>query len=90
VTDNSMIATEVLARYAADAAAEVPGIRGLAGRRGVRISDEAVELHLVVEWGASIPAVGAAVQERVAAYLSRMADIRPRAVNVVVDEIVGP
>ncbi len=91
-----MIATDVLASYAADAAAETAGVHGLVEstlhrHRGVRILDDdgrvTVELHLAVEWGASIPDVGRAVQQRVADYLARMADVRPAAINVVVDEI---
>jgi uncharacterized alkaline shock family protein YloU len=94
----ALISHDVLASYAADAALEVPGIRGLVdghlpGRRGVRIAvDEgrvAVELHVGVHWGASVPEVGASVQRRVADYLARMADVRPVSVEVVVDEI-GP
>ena len=90
------ISADVLASYAADAAREVPGVRGLVEsrlprRRGVRVSSEdgrvALELHLNVDWGASIPAVGRAVQQRVADYLERMADVRPASVDVVVDEI---
>ena len=92
------ISTEILARYAADAAREVEGVRELADsplprRRAVRVSgsDGAVrlELHLVTEWGASIPAVGRRVQERVREYLSSMADVEPASVEVVVDA-VGP
>ncbi len=92
------ISTEILARYAADAAREVEGVRGLADnplprRRAVRVSgtDDAVrvELHVVTEWGASIPAVGRLVQERVREYLRSMADVEPAAVDVVVDA-VGP
>ena len=48
-----------------------------------------VELHIVTEWGASIPAVGRLVQERVREYLKSMADVEPAAVEVVVDA-VGP
>jgi uncharacterized alkaline shock family protein YloU len=48
-----------------------------------------VELHLAVDWGASIPDVGREVQARVREYLQRMADVEPAAVDVVVDEI-GP
>src|SRR4029453_8096160 len=57
------ISADILARYAADAAREVAGVRGLAesplpGRRGVRVANEdgevRVELHLPVEWGASV------------------------------------
>jgi uncharacterized alkaline shock family protein YloU len=48
-----------------------------------------VELHVVTEWGASIPLVGRLVQERVRAYLRSMADVEPATVEVVVDG-VGP
>jgi uncharacterized alkaline shock family protein YloU len=48
-----------------------------------------VELHLAVEWGSSVPAVGREVQQRVAAYLARMAKVEPESVDVIVDEI-GP
>ena len=92
------ISTDILARYAADAAREVGGVRGLAesaipGRRGVRVAtgDDGVhvELHLEVAWGASLPELGREVQERVRDYLRRMADVEVAAVDVVVDE-VGP
>ena len=84
------ISTEILARYAGDAAREVEGVRGLAGRRGVRVHEDGrVELHLAVVWGASIPAVGRRVQERVREYLRHMADLEPSGVDVIVDEI-GP
>src|SRR5439155_8987645 len=73
------ISTEILARYAADAAGEVEGVRSLAGRRGVKVGEEdgvvRVELHLAVDWGASIPVVGRTVQDRVREYLGRMADV---------------
>jgi uncharacterized alkaline shock family protein YloU len=84
------ISADILARYAADAACEVDGVRGLAGRRGVKVGDDtSVELRIVAEWGASIPLLGRSVQERVREYLARMADIVPPAVEVVVDGI-GP
>ena len=76
---NAQISTDVLASYAADAAREVRGVRALEGRRAVRVSTEdgrvAVELHLGVDWGTSIPDVALAVQHRVRDYLTRMADI---------------
>jgi uncharacterized alkaline shock family protein YloU len=90
------ISTEVLARYAADAAREVDGVQALVEsplhrHKGVRVlpGDDGVrvELHLAVDWGASIPDVGRAVQEGVAAYLARMASIELQAVDVVVDEV---
>jgi uncharacterized alkaline shock family protein YloU len=87
------ISADILARYAADAATEVEGVRGLAGRRGVKVEGEdgsvRVELHLEVEWGAVIPDVGRSVQTRVGEYLAQMADIDPAEVEVVIDEI-GP
>ena len=48
-----------------------------------------VELHLAVDWGASIPELGRDVQARVREYLLRMADVDPATVDVTVDEI-GP
>ena len=92
------ISSEVLARYAADAAKEIEGVRGLVAsqlhrHRGVRVSGEdgtvTVELHLDVDWGADIPTLGREVQRRVLDYLERMAGSRPAAVYVVVDA-VGP
>jgi uncharacterized alkaline shock family protein YloU len=92
------ISSDILASYAADAAREVNGVRGLVEsalhrHKGVRIIDDEgrlrVELHLAVEWGASIPDVGREVQQRVAAYLERMAKVDPEAIDVIVDEI-GP
>jgi uncharacterized alkaline shock family protein YloU len=91
---HASIATDVLSRYAADAARQVPGVKGLAGRRGVRLDSDdgrlSVELHLAVDWGASIPDVGRAVQQNVREYLARMADVEPAAVDIVVDEIGPP
>ena len=93
------ISTDILASYAADAAREVEGVRGLVEsalhrHKGVRIVDEdgrvRVELHVAVEWGASIPEVGREVQERVAAYLGQMANVDPEAVDVIVDQIGPP
>jgi uncharacterized alkaline shock family protein YloU len=99
VSGDALISHDVLASYAADAALEVPGIRGLVdghlpGRRGVRIATDdgrlTVELHVAVEWGASVPEVGAHVQRRVAEYLGQMANVTPAAVDVVVDEVGTP
>jgi uncharacterized alkaline shock family protein YloU len=94
------ISSDILASYAADAAREVEGVRGLVEsalhrHKGVRIVDEEegrirVELHLAVDWGASVPDVGREVQRRVAAYLERMAKVEPHAVDVIVDEIGPP
>jgi uncharacterized alkaline shock family protein YloU len=93
------ISSDILASYAADAAREVDGVRGLVEsalhrHKGVRIADDEgrvrVELHLAVEWGAPIPEVGRQVQKRVAAYLERMAKVDPEAVDVIIDEIGPP
>lgn len=93
---HASISAEVLSRYAADAALEVDGVRGLVERalpyrRGVKLDEEdgrvKVELRLAVEWGASIPTVGREVQQRVREYLKRMADVEAERVDVVVDEV---
>jgi len=80
------ISPEVLGRYAADAAAEGPGVH-TKQRRGARVAGSEVEVHLVVDYGADIPQVAAEVQRRVVDYLRRMADLTPTAVNVVVDDV---
>jgi uncharacterized alkaline shock family protein YloU len=94
-----MISTEILASYAADAAREITGVRGLVEgarprHRGVKVTDDdgsvSFELHLAVDWGASVPVLGRSVQRRVADYLARMADVTPRRVDVFVDEIGPP
>jgi len=96
---HASISPDVLARYAADAALEVDGVRALVGshlprHRAVRIGvgDDgrvSVELHLAAEWGAPFGSVGSEVQARVSEYLARMADVQPAQIDVVVDE-VGP
>lgn len=90
------IAPDVLARYAADAALEVDGVAALVRERvrrhdGVRVSEEngafAVEVHLRVAPGVTMPKVGHDVQARVAAYLERMTGSPPATVDVVIREI---
>jgi uncharacterized alkaline shock family protein YloU len=83
---HSVISPDVLARYAVDAAAEVPGVH-TKHRRGARVVGSEVEVHVVVDHGANIPTVAAEVQRRVGDYLQRMADLTPAAVNVVVDDV---
>ncbi|MCP9485209.1 MAG: Asp23/Gls24 family envelope stress response protein [Gaiellaceae bacterium MAG52_C11] len=101
---HALISTDILARYAGDAAREVAGVRELVGsglhrhtlhrHDGTKVTREAgrvaVELHLSLDWDASAPAVGAQVQTRVADYLARMADVRPDSVDIVVDEFRPP
>jgi uncharacterized alkaline shock family protein YloU len=93
------ISSDVLATYAADAARDVEGVRGfvestLPRHKGVRVLETdggvRLELHIAVEWGASIPEVGRELQRRVSAYLARMASVEAEAVDVVVDEIGPP
>ncbi|HET6945161.1 MAG TPA: Asp23/Gls24 family envelope stress response protein [Gaiellaceae bacterium] len=87
------ISAEIIARYAADAAGEVEGVRALPGRKSVKVEDVEgsvrIEVHVVADWGASLPDIGATVQARVREYLASMTDVRPLVVDVVVDD-VGP
>ncbi len=93
---HAVISSEILASYAGDAAREVPGVSGLVEsalhrHRGVRVTSEdgrvSIELHLEVDWGASIPELGRGVQRRVREYLARMTDVDLAAVDVTIDEI---
>jgi uncharacterized alkaline shock family protein YloU len=86
VEGHSVISPEVLARYAADAAAEVPGVH-TKQRRGARVTGGEVEVHVVIDYGANIPEVAAQVQRRVIEYLGQMADVTPSSVAVVVDDV---
>jgi uncharacterized alkaline shock family protein YloU len=91
-----VISHEVLASYAADAARDVEGVRGLVDaprrRRGVRITEDdegsvAVEIHIELDWGAVAAGVGAAVQRRVAEYLRRTAKPSSLVVDVVIARV---
>jgi len=84
---HSVISPDVLARYAADAAADVPGVH-TKQRRGARVTGSEVEVHVVIDYGANIPDVAAEIQQRVSDYLAQMADMRPSSVNVVVDDVM--
>jgi uncharacterized alkaline shock family protein YloU len=99
VEGRASISSDILARYAADAARDVEGVSGLVEshlprHRGVRVLGEdgalRIEVHVQAEWGVSLPEVGREVQRRVRAYLERMADVEPESVDVVVDEIASP
>ena len=90
------ISSDIVARYAGDAAREVPGVAALVDsrlppHRGVRVSEDdgrvSIEVHVRVRADASAPEVGKAVQERVRSYLTRMANLEPAAVDVVVAEV---
>jgi uncharacterized alkaline shock family protein YloU len=84
---HSHISPDVLARYAADAAAEVAGVHTKQRRGAKVVGGSAVEVHIVVDYGANIPSVAADVQQRVSDYLAQMADARPSTVHVVVDDV---
>ena len=86
---HSVISPEVLARYALDAAAEVRGVHPK-HRRGARVGGNEVEVHVVVDYGADLRTVAAEVQQHVAEYLARMADVHPASVHVVVDDVERP
>jgi uncharacterized alkaline shock family protein YloU len=88
-----VISADVLARYAGDAAREVAGVSGLTRDAAEFSSSEekaAVVVHLELEWGASADAVARRVQERVAEYLARMADLDVASVDVVVERVGAP
>jgi uncharacterized alkaline shock family protein YloU len=67
--------------------------RGDPDRLGVRVASAGdavdLELHLVTEWGASIPAVAAGVERSVRTYLASMVDLDVRTVSVVVDDVAA-
>jgi len=95
----SVISPEVLARYAGDAACEVPGVAGLAEGplhrdRAIAIvgsnGSTAVTIHLELEWGSGAADVAREVQRRVAEYLERMANLTVGSVDVVVDGVGAP
>lgn len=96
---HSVISTDILASYAADAALGIDGVRGLVDgsrprHQGVKVVTDndavAVEIHLSVDWGMNAPEVGARVQMRVAEYLATMADLTPATVDVIFDEFGPP
>jgi uncharacterized alkaline shock family protein YloU len=88
-----VISNEVLARYAGDAALEVEGVSGLA-RDAAEISDGDgvvdIDVHIELEWGTGTDAVARRVQERVADYIERMANVHVGTVDVVVERVGAP
>jgi uncharacterized alkaline shock family protein YloU len=94
VEGHAVISADILARYAADATLEVPGVRGLVSsqlprHKGVRVLDEGkrVEVHIAVAWGVDVNTVGHEVVARVRQYLASMANSGETQVDVVVDEV---
>jgi len=88
-----VISTDVLARYAGDAAQEVEGVSGLTREAAhvVGTAEKAdVVVHLELEWGAAAEDVSRRVQDRVAEYLERMANLEVGSVDVVVERVGAP
>jgi uncharacterized alkaline shock family protein YloU len=88
-----VISTDVLARYAGDAALEVEGVSGLTrdAAHVVGTAERAdVVVHLELEWGAPAEEVARRVQGRVAEYLGRMANLEVGSVDVVVERVGAP
>jgi len=88
---HSVISPEVVGRYARDAVGSVHGVTQVVEgvRKGVRVDDDRVVVHVAVAWDVSIADVGAALQRQVADYLERMTHVRPAAVDVVVEDVGG-
>jgi uncharacterized alkaline shock family protein YloU len=88
-----VISTDVLARYAGDAAQEVEGVSGLTREAAhvVGTAEKAdVVVHLELEWGAAAEDVSRRVQDRVTEYLERMANLEVGSVDVVVARVGAP
>jgi uncharacterized alkaline shock family protein YloU len=94
---DAVISHEVLASYAADAAREVKGIHELVDgprrHKGIRVAEAdgatTVEVHVALDWGASSPDVGLAVQRRVVEYLARTARLPSVTVDVVIAAVAA-
>lgn len=94
MTDTPVISHEVLARYAGDAALEVEGVSALtrdaAEVTGGTDSAFDIDVHVELAWGAGAEGVARVVQERVAEYVARMANVDVRSVDVVVERVGAP
>ena len=91
--ETPVISPEVLARYAGDAALEVDGVSSLAGiAPEVRRTGDAADVvvHVELRWGAGSEHIARQVQERVAEYLGRMAELEVGSVDVVVERVGAP
>ena len=95
---HARISPDIVARYAGDAAREVPGVVGLVEstlprHAGVRVSGDRerpeIVVHLAVAWGTPVQALGREVQRRIGDFLGRMADVHPTSIDVVVESIGG-
>jgi uncharacterized alkaline shock family protein YloU len=88
-----VISNDVLARYARDAALEVEGVsrlaRDAAGVSGTEVGFD-IAVHVELAWGAAADGVARDVQERVAEYIERMANVSVGSVDVVVESVGAP
>lgn len=94
MTETPLISSDVLARYAGDAALEVEGVSGLA-RDAAEVTRDAggsvdVDVHVELVWGAAAETVARGVQERVSEYVERMANVRVGSVDVLVEAVGAP
>jgi uncharacterized alkaline shock family protein YloU len=97
---HALVSPDVLGAYAADAAREVQGVRGLVEgglprHRGVKVAvgeggAVRLELRIALTWDSGVAEACRQVQDRVAGYLATMAEVRPEAVDVLVAEIAAP
>lgn len=87
-----LISSDVLARYAGDAASEVTGVAVLGHEVEIADSDGAVtvKLHIELEWGKSAAETGKKAQRRVREYVERMTNKKVEAVEVVVERVTAP
>jgi len=91
--ETPIISPEVLARYAGDAALEVDGVSSLAATAPevtLRGGSADVVVDVELRWGAESEDVARQVQERVAEYLGRMAELEVGSVDVVVERVGAP
>ena len=92
--ETPVISTDVLARYAGDAALEVEGVSGLthdaAGVTGASDGAFDIDVHVELAWGAAAESVARGVQERVSEYVARMANVAVGSVDVVVERVGAP
>ena len=91
--ETPVISNDVLARYAGDAALEVDGVSSLAPDAAeISGTDGSVDIdvHVELAWGATAEGVARAVQQRVAEYIERMANVHVGSVDVVVDRVGAP
>lgn len=100
------IADEVIATLVSQAIGQVSGVRGLSGktrdifsrkpsRRAIKIDfispeEIALDLHLVFDYGFSIPEVAGQVQTAVTRELQASTKLKVKQVNIYAEDIVVP